>query len=132
MLERFASHSQYDHAGDRAVMFIDNGYGHAFTQAVRKMRRVHYVGSIYGGSLPAPATTYDDERRFISRAEALMVPLYREALERWKRRDDDVLQTTEMTSSLEVDQETRRANVLVHRHRTAQGASRTDWPRAHG
>jgi hypothetical protein len=45
----------------------------------------------------SPATHYDDERKFITRAEALMVPLYREALERWEARDDSVLQETEIT-----------------------------------
>jgi hypothetical protein len=40
--------------------------------------------------------------RIISRAEALMVPLYREALERWERRDDAVLQEAETTKILEI------------------------------
>jgi hypothetical protein len=43
-----------------------------------------------------PPATYEDERRFISRAETLMVPLYRDALERWEARDDSILQGTEV------------------------------------
>jgi hypothetical protein len=39
--------------------------------------------------------------RIISRSEALMVPLYREALEAWERRDDSVLQATEVAEILE-------------------------------
>lgn len=61
MLERFASHSLYDHSGDRAVLFIDSGYGHTFTKVVRQMRRIHFVGSIYGGSLAAPAPMLLDD-----------------------------------------------------------------------
>jgi hypothetical protein len=35
-------------------------------------------------------------QRLISRSEALMVPLYCEALERWESRDDSILQGTEI------------------------------------
>jgi hypothetical protein len=42
-----------------------------------------------------------EKHRFISRAEALMVPRFREALERWERRDDGILQDTETTAILE-------------------------------
>jgi hypothetical protein len=34
-------------------------------------------------------------QRLISRSEALMVPHYRDALERWEARDDSILQATE-------------------------------------
>jgi Protein of unknown function (DUF3800) len=61
MLERIASHSFYDHSRDRAVLFVDEGYGHMFTQALRRMRRFHYVGSIYGGSVSAPAPMLLDD-----------------------------------------------------------------------
>ena len=61
MLERFATHSQIDHAGDRCVFFVDDGYGQKFTSAVRKMRRAHWVGSIYGGTLPAAAPMLLDD-----------------------------------------------------------------------
>jgi hypothetical protein len=39
--------------------------------------------------------------RIVSRSEALMVPLYRKALEAWERRDDSVLQATETAEVLE-------------------------------
>jgi hypothetical protein len=35
--------------------------------------------------------------RIISRSEAFMVPLYRDALDRWEARDDSILQATEIT-----------------------------------
>jgi hypothetical protein len=44
----------------------------------------------------SPATYVATERRFLSRAEALMVPVYRDALERWQSRDDSILQATEV------------------------------------
>jgi hypothetical protein len=40
-------------------------------------------------------------QRLISRSEAVMVPLYREALERWERRDDSILQATEVAEILD-------------------------------
>jgi len=61
MLERFATHSLRDHSADRCVFFVDDGYGTKFTNAVRKMRRVHWVGSILGGSLPAAAPMLLDD-----------------------------------------------------------------------
>jgi hypothetical protein len=61
MLERFASHSTYDHASDRVAFFVDDGYGHQFRRATRRMRRFHYVGSLYGGSLPAAAPMFVDD-----------------------------------------------------------------------
>lgn len=45
----------------------------------------------------------DGTRRLISHAEALMVPSYREALERWEARDDAVLQETELADVLTRD-----------------------------
>jgi hypothetical protein len=39
---------------------------------------------------------WSDSARIIDRAEALMVPLYREALERWEAGDDTTLQETEV------------------------------------
>jgi hypothetical protein len=44
-----------------------------------------------------PACFGGEDYRYISRAEALMVPLYREALERWDARDDAILQQTEVS-----------------------------------
>jgi hypothetical protein len=49
----------------------------------------------------SPACPVGDEPRFISRAEAHMVPLYRDALERWERREDGILQATEVAQILE-------------------------------
>lgn len=42
-----------------------------------------------------------DGRRIITRAEALMRPAYRTALEAWERRDDAVMQRTEVAEILE-------------------------------
>ena len=61
MLERFATHSTYEHSGDRVLFFVDEGYGPTFTKTMRRMRRHHYVGSIYGGSLPAAAPMLLDD-----------------------------------------------------------------------
>lgn len=61
MLERFATHSTYDHSSDRVILFVDDGYGHTFTKTFRRMRRHHYVGSLYGGSLAAPAPMLLDD-----------------------------------------------------------------------
>ena len=43
---------------------------------------------------------HQSDQRIISRSEALMVPLYREALDCWERRDDSILQTTEASEIL--------------------------------
>jgi len=61
MLERLATHSNYDHGGDRVACFIDSGYGEQFARVVRRMRRYHRVGSIYGGSIPATAPMLIDD-----------------------------------------------------------------------
>jgi len=50
--------------------------------AVRDLTDEH-EGRAWADDTWSPATYYGDERRFVSRAEVLMVPLYREALERW-------------------------------------------------
>jgi hypothetical protein len=44
---------------------------------------------------------WSDSARIISHSEALMVPLYRDALERWERRDDAILQATEVAEVLD-------------------------------
>jgi hypothetical protein len=48
--------------------------------------------------------------RIVSRSEALMVPLYHDALERWERGDDGVLQATETAEVLE----SRRSEAAGH------------------
>jgi hypothetical protein len=61
MLERFATHSNYEHGSDRIAFYVDAGYEVQFRRAVRKMRRYHRVGSVYGGSLQASAPMFVDD-----------------------------------------------------------------------
>lgn len=72
-LERLASHSLYDHGGGKVVTFTDQGYETQMTRVLRKMRRYHQVGSLYGGTLNATAPMLlDDPIPRVSRMSAFI------------------------------------------------------------
>lgn len=54
----------------------------------------------WAGVLAEDACLMQEGQRILSRSEAFMVPLYREALECWERRDDDILQATQTADRL--------------------------------
>jgi hypothetical protein len=60
-LERLATFSIKSAGGDRVIAFLDSGYGDQFTRVLRKMRRHHRVGSIFGGTLDATAPMLIDD-----------------------------------------------------------------------
>ena len=68
--------------------------------AVRELFEDAHEARAWASDTWSPAGALEDEPTFISRAEALMVPLYRDALEAWERRDDAVLQETEVAEVL--------------------------------
>jgi hypothetical protein len=61
VLERLATFSTNSAGGQRVLAFLDEGYGGQFTGVLRKMRRYHLVGSLYGGALSAPAPMLVDD-----------------------------------------------------------------------
>lgn len=61
VLERLATYSTNSAGGQRVLAFLDQGYGDQFTRVLRKMRRYHLVGSLYGGALSAPAPMLVDD-----------------------------------------------------------------------
>lgn len=60
-LERLASHSIYDRDGERVLTFMDSGYGPQFARVLRRMRRYHRAGSLYGGTVDATAPILIDD-----------------------------------------------------------------------
>jgi hypothetical protein len=85
-LERLATYG--GHESERVLTFIDSGYGLQFTRALRKMRRYHRVGSLFGGTLPAAAPMLVDdpivkdskESPFIQMADLCAYAAFRELL----------------------------------------------------
>lgn len=60
-LERLTTYSMKSASGARALTFVDAGYEDQLRKVLRRMRRYHRVGSIYGGSLPAAAPMLLDD-----------------------------------------------------------------------
>ncbi len=60
-------------------------------------------------------------RMIISRAQALMVPTYRDALDRWERRDDSILQETEI-ARIHAEWRDEAASIAVLGCRAARSA----------
>lgn len=60
-LERLATYSSRSAGAQRVMTFADTGYEEQFRKVLRKMRRHHRVGSIYGGTLSANAPMLLDD-----------------------------------------------------------------------
>jgi len=61
VLERLATYSTSSANGAPVLALLDQGYGDQFTRVLRKMRRYHRVGSLYGGTHTAPAPMLIDD-----------------------------------------------------------------------
>lgn len=61
LLERLATFSTVSAGGQQVLAILDEGYGDQFTRVLRKMRRHHLVGSLYGGAMNAPAPMLVDD-----------------------------------------------------------------------
>lgn len=74
-LERLGTYSIKSRSGDRVATFTDSGYGPQFTRVMRKMRRHHRVGSLYGGSLAAEAPMLVDDPVIRNSKESVFVQM---------------------------------------------------------